>query len=88
MSNTVPGIVLHVAKSESSDKETPLPAETTPVKTESVTKNYAKKTGNVETKMVDKKAEHVETNGNDMGYAMKHWKHLSACEDHMHIRLL
>ena len=23
-----------------------------------------------------------------LGYAIKHWKHLSACEDHMHIRLL
>ena len=39
--------------------------ETTPVKTESLTKNCAKNTGNVETKIVDKKAEYVETNGNN-----------------------
>ena len=74
--NTVPGTALNIAKSESSDEDTPLPVGTTPTNTETVTINCAKNTGNVEMISLDKKSEYVETElcSNDLPVEMLNLK--------------
>ena len=57
----VPGAAEIVAKSETSNEDTPLPVETMSTNSVPLIRNCAKITGNVETNCSDKNSEHVET---------------------------